>query len=513
MVSYCAGCSGKIHDKFLMKVLDKTWHSECLVCVDCGAALADQCFTRNGKFYCSKDFERAQNSRCSYCKKDITVDDMVLKPPNTNGMYHVMCFTCSKCLKLLEAGEEFYAISENKFLCSRDYKMSRTKSLKADNEVHSTTSDITTVPPVTCSSGGTNYPVVSRISQWSSSANLSPRQLSPNHQLSPHQRLSPHQLSPHQLSPHQLSPPRQLSPQAQMISTHQVSPHQVSPHQVSSHLVVAHPETPLQLSPQQQSPQQGIVTPGIVSTTVQDQSLDMVQVKQESVEDCGSMKPECGTNETCSEGNNSPETSNSQVSTTTGKRRGPRTTIKSKQLDILKAAFKSNQKPTRNIREQLATETGLNMRVIQVWFQNRRSKERRMTQMKLANRGRYGNPLGRDDEFPFSDHYYRNPAECYYNDLHHHHHHAHAHQETPFMQFLPGHSLDPALRSLDHHDPWARSAAVAAGAAHPYETSLNPGLPALMSGSSTYPVTTPSLTPSWQGTISPDSTNQIAFQT
>ena len=65
-----------------------------------------------------------------------------------------------------------------------------------------------------------------------------------------------------------------------------------------------------------------------------------------------------------------------QVSTTTGKRRGPRTTIKSKQLDILKAAFKSNQKPTRNIREQLATETGLNMRVIQVWFQNRRSKVR-----------------------------------------------------------------------------------------------------------------------------------------
>ena len=40
------------------QVLDKTWHSECLVCVDCGAALADQCFTRNGKFYCSKDFER-----------------------------------------------------------------------------------------------------------------------------------------------------------------------------------------------------------------------------------------------------------------------------------------------------------------------------------------------------------------------------------------------------------------------------------------------------------------------
>ncbi|KAI8512706.1 LIM/homeobox protein Lhx1 [Branchiostoma belcheri] len=63
------------------------------------------------------------------------------------------------------------------------------------------------------------------------------------------------------------------------------------------------------------------------------------------------------------------------------KRRGPRTTIKAKQLETLKAAFAATPKPTRHIREQLAQETGLNMRVIQVWFQNRRSKERRMKQL------------------------------------------------------------------------------------------------------------------------------------
>ena len=48
------------------------------------------------------------------------------------------------------------------------------------------------------------------------------------------------------------------------------------------------------------------------------------------------------------------------------KRRGPRTTIKAKQLETLKAAFNATPKPTRHIREQLAQETGLNMRVIQV---------------------------------------------------------------------------------------------------------------------------------------------------
>lgn len=48
------------------------------------------------------------------------------------------------------------------------------------------------------------------------------------------------------------------------------------------------------------------------------------------------------------------------------KRRGPRTTIKAKQLEVLKAAFAATPKPTRHIREQLAQETQLNMRVIQV---------------------------------------------------------------------------------------------------------------------------------------------------
>ena len=48
------------------------------------------------------------------------------------------------------------------------------------------------------------------------------------------------------------------------------------------------------------------------------------------------------------------------------KRRGPRTTIKAKQLETLKSAFSATPKPTRHIREQLAQETGLNMRVIQV---------------------------------------------------------------------------------------------------------------------------------------------------
>ncbi|TPP67035.1 Lhx4 protein [Fasciola gigantica] len=56
----------------------------------------------------------------------------------------------------------------------------------------------------------------------------------------------------------------------------------------------------------------------------------------------------------------------------------PRTTITAKQLEALKRAYNESPKPVRHVREQLSTETGLDMRVVQVWFQNRRAKEKRL---------------------------------------------------------------------------------------------------------------------------------------
>lgn len=44
----------------------------------------------------------------------------------------------------------------------------------------------------------------------------------------------------------------------------------------------------------------------------------------------------------------------------------PRTTITAKQLETLKIAYKNSPKPARHVREQLSSETGLDMRVVQV---------------------------------------------------------------------------------------------------------------------------------------------------
>lgn len=113
-----------------------------------------------------------------------------------------------------------------------------------------------------------------------------------------------------------------------------------------------------------------------------DQSEELVDAEADEAEADGGSKTASGVDEATSgspASNEMPGTTNvaaisGQTSLESGanslltKRRGPRTTIKAKQLDTLKQAFATTPKPTRHIREQLAQETGLSMRVIQVSF-------------------------------------------------------------------------------------------------------------------------------------------------
>ena len=89
----------------------------------------------------------------------------------------------------------------------------------------------------------------------------------------------------------------------------------------------------------------------------------------------------------------------------------PRTTITAKQLEALKRAYNESPKPARHVREQLSAETGLDMRVVQVWFQNRRAKEKRLK--KDAGRQRwspYFRPM-RTDRGPATDSDERNSLD------------------------------------------------------------------------------------------------------
>uniref|UniRef100_A0A665T200 LIM/homeobox protein LMX-1.2-like n=1 Tax=Echeneis naucrates TaxID=173247 RepID=A0A665T200_ECHNA len=52
----------------------------------------------------------------------------------------------------------------------------------------------------------------------------------------------------------------------------------------------------------------------------------------------------------------------------------PRTILTTHQRRTFKASFEVSSKPCRKVRETLAAETGLSVRVVQVWFQNQRAK-------------------------------------------------------------------------------------------------------------------------------------------
>lgn len=60
-VKVCAGCGGKIVERFLLHALDRYWHNGCLKCSCCAAMLADigsSCFTKGGMILCKQDYMR-----------------------------------------------------------------------------------------------------------------------------------------------------------------------------------------------------------------------------------------------------------------------------------------------------------------------------------------------------------------------------------------------------------------------------------------------------------------------
>jgi len=45
-------------DQYLLNVLDRAWHVDCVRCFDCRATLQDKCFSREAKLFCRNDFFR-----------------------------------------------------------------------------------------------------------------------------------------------------------------------------------------------------------------------------------------------------------------------------------------------------------------------------------------------------------------------------------------------------------------------------------------------------------------------
>ncbi|XP_015915516.2 LIM/homeobox protein Lhx3-like isoform X1 [Parasteatoda tepidariorum] len=121
----CAGCEQPILDRFILKVLERSWHGKCLKCIDCQAQLADKCFARNGQVFCKDDFFKRFGTKCAGCEQGIPPTQVVRRAQD--NVYHLHCFACILCKRQLNTGDEFYLMEDNKLVCKADYEAAKAR--------------------------------------------------------------------------------------------------------------------------------------------------------------------------------------------------------------------------------------------------------------------------------------------------------------------------------------------------------------------------------------------------
>uniref|UniRef100_A0A8C8DAU6 LIM homeobox transcription factor 1, beta a n=1 Tax=Oryzias sinensis TaxID=183150 RepID=A0A8C8DAU6_9TELE len=76
----------------------------------------------------------------------------------------------------------------------------------------------------------------------------------------------------------------------------------------------------------------------------------------------------------------------------------PRTILTTQQRRTFKASFEVSSKPCRKVRETLAAETGLSVRVVQVWFQNQRAKMKKLARRQQQQQEQHASQRLRQGE-------------------------------------------------------------------------------------------------------------------
>ncbi|XP_037920081.1 LIM/homeobox protein ttx-3 [Hermetia illucens] len=141
-IKHCAGCGEKIADRYLLHALDRYWHNSCLKCHCCGAMLADMgssCYTRRGLILCKKDYSSmfGCSGTCSGCGQTIPPNELVAKAisplnqqttnldnqknsPSNLYVFHLKCFSCTKCGSHLRTGDR-YTMLAGSLVCEQDW--------------------------------------------------------------------------------------------------------------------------------------------------------------------------------------------------------------------------------------------------------------------------------------------------------------------------------------------------------------------------------------------------------
>ncbi|XP_054734408.1 uncharacterized protein LOC129241882 [Anastrepha obliqua] len=116
----CAYCCQPICDRYIMRVVDTSFHEGCLKCATCALHLVHSCYARDGKLYCRIDYERQFiRNRCLGCGHRIASDELVMR--TFDNVFHLKCFACVVCGGLLKKGEQ-YVVKQGQLFCRLDYE-------------------------------------------------------------------------------------------------------------------------------------------------------------------------------------------------------------------------------------------------------------------------------------------------------------------------------------------------------------------------------------------------------
>lgn len=119
----CAGCGGKISDRYYLLAVDRQWHLSCLTCCQCKVQLDSEltCFSRDGHIYCKEDYYRLfAVKRCARCQRGIFASELVMRAKDL--VFHLHCFTCAWCNTVLSQGD-YFGLRDNLVYCRGHYEL------------------------------------------------------------------------------------------------------------------------------------------------------------------------------------------------------------------------------------------------------------------------------------------------------------------------------------------------------------------------------------------------------
>ncbi|KAI2808251.1 Insulin protein enhancer protein isl-1 [Blomia tropicalis] len=369
-ISLCVGCGSEIYDQYILRVHpDLEWHAACLKCADCHQYLDESCtcFVRDGKTYCKRDYLRLFGAKCAKCSLGFNKTDLVMRA--RNKIYHVDCFRCVVCTRQLTRGDEF-ALREDDLFCKADHevvidpKIILSSNSSASSSSSSSLTPLTPVTPDCLKENGLIGlgPNASPLTVLNSNGSIPPpgppMNSMPLHPAGvipgPGGDLNGHMNSSNISPSGGAGAPTHLSAMTGVHLEHHTSltgAQGISP--------VGQGGMPQSLTPTMNGAGNG---PG------------SGHHHSNSKNNSGSSS---GSNNSSTNSHRSSHRSMHGSKNPDHKPTRVRTVLNEKQLQTLRNCYNANPRPDALMKEQLVEITGLSPRVIRVWFQNKRCKDKK----------------------------------------------------------------------------------------------------------------------------------------